>query len=236
MNPSLAIATEGNDPVAAADRLGELVDQIIRICPDATILLAMIISTCDPNQQPRTAQYQGLIPEVARKRQVTGHKVIAVDFTSFSLGDLRDCIHPTNQGYRIFGSYWYDFITQIPSDWISAPVGSDPSRPLDENINANGGLDGNIPAPNWGNNPVSPSSKVAIFQAAMTAGNGGARTCNSLPVWQSTGQIALGLGRTGDWHFKKNWVQAGKVADGVHLDHRHVRQVIPTFPKKGQAN
>jgi hypothetical protein len=128
MNPNPNVSTEGNDPAGAADRLGKLIDQMISACPDAVILVAMIINTCDPNQEPQTQKYQALIPGIVKQRRDAGRHVLAVDFTSFSTNDLRDCIHPTNDGYKLFGDYWYDFVTQIPSDWISLPVGGDPDR------------------------------------------------------------------------------------------------------------
>ncbi|KAI9170782.1 hypothetical protein HJFPF1_00255 [Paramyrothecium foliicola] len=226
MNPNLGIAKEGNDPRGAAERLGKLIDQIAEACPDATILVAMIISTCDAAQQSNTAQYQGLVPEVVQIRRAAGKKVLAVDFTTFPISSLRDCIHPTNQGYRQFGDYWYDFISQIPKDWIKTPVGADPDRPSLPGIDENGGLAQNIPAPNWGRNPVQPSSKAAVKAAAEKAGNGGQRVCKGLPVWEGTGKIALGLGKNGPWKYEKNWIQAGKVADGLRLDPRYVRQVV----------
>ncbi|KAM3517482.1 hypothetical protein NHJ13051_008941 [Beauveria bassiana] len=133
MNPNHAVSTEGNDPVQAAHRLGKLVDRIVGKCPDATVLVAMIIDTCHQSQQPQTRQFQKLIPGVVHKRRDAGHHVIAVDFATFvpKPGNmiLRDCIHPTNRGYKIMGDYWYDFMTQIPRGWIRAPVGKDPSRP-----------------------------------------------------------------------------------------------------------
>ncbi|KAM5356192.1 hypothetical protein ACJ41O_002838 [Fusarium nematophilum] len=122
------LSREGSDPAGAADRLGRLIDQMIQACPDAVILVALIISTCDPNKASGTPGYQDLIPGVARERRNAGHRVLAVDFTTFPLDDLRDCIHPTNEGYRRFGNYWYDFVTQIPSSWIKEPVGDDPKR------------------------------------------------------------------------------------------------------------
>ena len=128
MNPSPAISTEGNDPVGAAGRLGKLIDKIVEYCPDATVLVAIIISTCDSDQEPQTEVFQRLIPGIVKKRSDNGQHVLAVDFTTFSTDLLKDCIHPTNEGYTIMGDYWYDFITQIPSDWIHAPVGKDPTR------------------------------------------------------------------------------------------------------------
>ncbi|OLN97153.1 putative endoglucanase X 1 [Colletotrichum chlorophyti] len=129
MNPNLDIAREGNDPDEAAGRLGTLIDQIVESCPDATVLVAMIIGCWDEAQFENIVQFQALIPGVVQQRRDAGKHVLAVDFTTFPLEFLRpDGIHPTNEGYRLFGDYWYDFICQLPSDWIQKPVGPDPDR------------------------------------------------------------------------------------------------------------
>ncbi|GJN73332.1 hypothetical protein PLICBS_007410 [Purpureocillium lilacinum] len=129
MNENNSTATEGNDPAAAAKRLGALVDRIVAACPDAVVLVAMIIDTCRPEQSPRTQLFQSLIPgAVTRPRLEAGHKVLAANFTAFPVSELRDCIHPTNRGYRLLGDYWYDVMAQVPRDWIQAPVGPDPER------------------------------------------------------------------------------------------------------------
>lgn len=223
MNPNNAISTEGNDPQGAADRLGKLIDQIIKECPDATILVAMIVNTCDPNQSPATKRYQSLVPSVAKARRDAGHHVLAVDFTTFSTNMLQDCIHPTNEGYRLFGDYWYDFITQIPKDWIKAPVGKDPDRK--GGTNENGGLDKHIPPPDWGKSPVQRTSKDFILDAFRRGYGNTHGVCKGKPVFRATGQIALGLGHNGDWKYHKFWQEAGKVADGLHLDPHYVRFV-----------
>ncbi|KAK2026163.1 GDSL-like Lipase/Acylhydrolase [Colletotrichum zoysiae] len=129
MNRNRTISVEGNDPEGAADRLGGLVDQMIAACPDATILVAQIINTCLEDQRPATTEFQQLIPSVVKERRNAGHHVLAVDFTTLGDAILRaDCVHPTDGGYRIMGDYWYDFIAQIPKDWINNPVGNDPDR------------------------------------------------------------------------------------------------------------
>ncbi|TLD18180.1 hypothetical protein PspLS_10484 [Pyricularia sp. CBS 133598] len=128
MNWNGAISTEGHEPKAAANRLGALIDQMIIGSPRATILVAMIVNTCDQDQSNRTKDYQQLIPGVVKQRRDGGHHVLAVDFTDLSLETLQDCIHPTNAGYKLFGDYWYDFMLQIPKDWIEKPVGDAPVR------------------------------------------------------------------------------------------------------------
>jgi hypothetical protein len=126
MNPSSSISTEGHDPVAASQRLGSLIDKMVAACPDAVILVAMIIGTCNADQAPQTKIFQSLIPNVVLSRLKAGKHVLPVDFSTFALSNLRDCIHPTNEGYQLMGDYWYDFISQVPPTWITEPVGKDP--------------------------------------------------------------------------------------------------------------
>lgn len=133
MNPNAKISKQGNNPSAAAGRLGHLIDKIVKKCPDATVLVAIIIGTCEPHQELNTVQYQALIPGVVKKRFNDGKHVLAVNFTSFPMSEMRkDCLHPTNKGYRLIGDYWYDFMTQIPKDWIKKPIGPDPDRSKDK--------------------------------------------------------------------------------------------------------
>lgn len=133
MNSSPTIATEGNNPSEASKRLGELVDKMVAKCPDATILVSMIIPTCGNEalavQQGRTEKFQQLVADVVKTRYDDGKHVLAADFVGFWKNLLRsDCVHPTEDGYHEMGHDWYDFITQIPQDWINEPVGPDPAR------------------------------------------------------------------------------------------------------------
>lgn len=225
MNPNPDISKEGNDPKEAAGRLGKLVDKMVTECPDATILVAMIINTCNEDQSPATKEFQKLIPDVAKQRKDDGKHVLAVDFTTFSTNDLRDCIHPTNDGYKIMGDYWYSFVSQIPENWIKNPVGPDPDND-DADSSKNGGIDKDIPAPDWGKSPVQASSKEAVSDAVEFATNGEDRsaTCKENPEWRGAGKIALGgIGSNGDWKYKKDWVDEGEVAEGIGRENRYVR-------------
>lgn len=230
MNSDPGVATEGNDPGAATDRLGQLIDDIFIACPDAVVLVAMIINSCiESGQDLRTQQYQSLIPAVVNQRLAAGKHALVANFTSYPTSLLSDCIHPSDQGYRTFGDYWFDFITQIPKEWINTPVGNDPDRSADSGIAANGGPDPNIPQPDWGTSPVQTTSHQTIRDAANDAAGDlesaidGTRKCNASPHWYSTGKIALGISRNGGWHYSKNWQQAGKVAAGIGRDPRYVR-------------
>ncbi|KAL0929864.1 uncharacterized protein CTRU02_215073 [Colletotrichum truncatum] len=222
MNPNPNISKEGNDPRGAADRLGRLIDKMIEACPDATIIVAMIIDTCNQDQSPRTRQFQQLIPGVVRSRRDDGQHVLAADFTTFQTSNLQDCIHPTNDGYKLMGDYWYSFIHQIPKSWIEDPVGPDP---IDDDDGENGGIDQNIPPPDWGRSPIQVTSKEEVREAAEWARGGFDRpvACRDVPNWRATGKIALGLERNGDWKYHRNWVAEGEVASGLGWDERYVR-------------
>lgn len=219
MNPDPNVSTEGRDPAEAAERLGELIDKMIQKCPDATIVVAMIIGTCREQQAPQTEQYQALIPGVVQQRTAEGHHVLAADFTGFPPSLLQDCIHPNDDGYHTMGDWWYDFVTQIPADWISTPVGPDPERELD----ANGGPDPNIPPLDWGTSPVQDSPLSDKLAAAAGAGRGGMLSCNSNPTWYSTGKMASGRGVNGDAKFSSRWIKGNKIMNGTGLDPKYVR-------------
>jgi hypothetical protein len=224
MNPNPSISTEGNDPTGASQRLGALIDQVIQACPDAVILVAMIINTCDDTQEPQTQKYQGLIPNVVQQRSDNGSHVLAVNFTTFSTSNLHsdDCIHPTNEGYQLFGDYWYDFITQISSDWMNTPVGTDPNRT--DGIYANGGLDKNIPAPDIGTSLVQIAPSENATSAATIAEKNKQANRNHTPIRTATrGNFQDGLSRDGDWRYHTNWTEPAKVADGLGLERHYVR-------------
>lgn len=127
-----SISKEGSDPKDAALRLGQLIDKIMEYCPDAVILVAVPLSSCD-GYKPKMPEFRALVPGIVRQRRQDGEHVLAVDFSTFDLKDLRDCLHPTNAGYSIMGDYWYAFLTQVPDGWIKKPVGDDPEREVEEN-------------------------------------------------------------------------------------------------------
>ncbi|KAK3312202.1 SGNH hydrolase-type esterase domain-containing protein [Apodospora peruviana] len=131
MNSNSSISTEGNDPADAAARLGSLIDKMVAACPDAVILVALIIGTCDVNHDPNLlSELNDFIPYEANSRWQAGRKVLVADFYNMFPDDKlgADCVHPTDEGYALMGDYWYDFVSQIPTPWIESPVGDDPVR------------------------------------------------------------------------------------------------------------
>ncbi|EEU34911.1 uncharacterized protein NECHADRAFT_93179 [Fusarium vanettenii 77-13-4] len=119
-------STEGNDPQGMADRLGALIDQMFEACPDAVMLVAMILPTCDPHKSANHEAFISMIPSLVKERRLRGRRILAVDFTDFPLDQLYDCIHPKPDGYHKMGDWWYDYLTQIPPSWVTEPIGDDP--------------------------------------------------------------------------------------------------------------
>lgn len=124
----------GSDPPVdpydtAANRLGALIDEIIAACPDATVLVAQIITNPNPATKARIKAFNAQVPSVVDARIANGHQNIAtVDFNSLTDNDLIDTIHPTDDGYRKMGDIWFSAIQEAASKgWIKAPVGPDPS-------------------------------------------------------------------------------------------------------------
>lgn len=230
MSPDSSVSTEGHDPAAAAERLGALIDKMFKKCPDATILVAMIISTTRPAQAPQTAQFQALVPGVVQTRSAAGKRVIAVDFTKFPTKLLRDGTHPTDGGYRIMGDWWYDFMTQIPPSWISAPEGPEGPDPV-RDISSNGGPDENIPPLDWGTSPITVKSPSEIFETGKIASKDSRKICKVNPHWYPTGKLASGRGVDGDFKFHSKWESAGQVMPATGLDPKYAR-----YEHSGQLN
>jgi hypothetical protein len=224
MNPNSATSTEGSEVGAATERLGVLIDNVFAACPDAVVVVAMIIDSCLESHRVKIDQFQALVPGIVNLRRAAGKHALAVNFTPISTGLMPDCLHPGDAGYVAMGNYWFDFMTQIPKDWITAPVGPDPTRTQTSGIDANGGLDQNIPLPNWGPDPVQTTDKDYILNAAVAAINGGVRSCIWAAHWHPTGKIALGIGQMGAWQLTSNqWHAAGQVAPGIGRDPRYIR-------------
>lgn len=112
----------------AVNRLGALIDEIIATCPDATILVAQIITNPNPDTKARINTFNSQIPGVVNARIANGHQnIAAVDFSSITDKDLIDRLHPSDEGYRKMGDIWFSAIQQAASrGWITAPVGPDP--------------------------------------------------------------------------------------------------------------
>lgn len=111
--------TYGNQPKdEMADRLGSLVDELIRRAPDALIVLAQITPhsfTGNENVAPFNAKLPALVDEFT----AAGKHVLLADLnTGFATGSmLSDIVHPNQAGYDWMAERWYEVIGPLlPSD------------------------------------------------------------------------------------------------------------------------
>lgn len=108
---------------AAPERLGTLIDEIVDACPDAAVLVAKIINAANSTTESRIQTFNAQVPVVVAQRADKGEKVMAVDMTSIGVNDLKDGLHPTDEGYRRMGDIWFKAIqTVVKNGWVSEPV------------------------------------------------------------------------------------------------------------------
>ena len=120
-----------NDPPtdpyrSAPDRLGALIDQIVRACPDAVVLVAQLINNAHAKTEARIKTFNSHVPGVVAQRVKAGHRVMVVNMAPVPVNDLADGIHPIDAGYNIMGDIWFAALQAADKKgWIRPPIGSD---------------------------------------------------------------------------------------------------------------
>lgn len=116
------------DPDHAPDRLGALIDQLIKYGADGTVILvAQIINAANAQTESLIQKYNDAIPGVVAQR-ANNHHVAVVDFrNSLQSSDYADGLHPNDNGYRKMGDIWFKAIQEAADKgWIKAPDGPEP--------------------------------------------------------------------------------------------------------------
>ena len=115
------------DPYATApDRLGTLIDTVLCTCPDAVVLVAQIINSATASTESRIVTYDDAVPSVVSERSNKGFKVYTVDMRSITAADLFDTLHPTDAGYNMMATLWFDALQEVSGlGWITPPVAPD---------------------------------------------------------------------------------------------------------------
>ncbi len=103
-------------------RLGNLMDDIIELAPDALLVVASIIPIENGNG-PKVAPFNGAIPQLVEERAADGKHVIFVDnhaaFTTnqdYASAWMGDTLHPNDPGYAVLGDSFYDAIAEYLLD------------------------------------------------------------------------------------------------------------------------
>lgn len=120
---------QGLDPETAPGRLESLVDAILTPCPDAVVIVAMLLPIgniwfTDGHADTRVRAFNKAIPPLVKRFQDDGHKVLEADmYAAVPLGDLPDLIHPNDGGYEKMARVWYTAIAEASTrGWITPPA------------------------------------------------------------------------------------------------------------------
>lgn len=157
------------DLVNAPTRLGNLIDQCLSDCPDATIIVGSITPLLDSTREANREAYNAAIPGVIATRANAGKHVLLADMSGIPASDITtvDGIHPLDAGFVIMANAWYAAINVAGSK-------------------------------GWINPPVSGAAIPAMHNGTGSAGgatsSGG--VCSALPNWKPPVTIAFGVGAT----------------------------------------
>lgn len=79
---------------AAPERLGSLVDDIVKVLPDAVVFVAKIIQAKDSDTASNVRRFNQAVPDIVNARVSKGFKVRAVDQSVVGVDELIDTLHP----------------------------------------------------------------------------------------------------------------------------------------------
>lgn len=111
-----------------AHRLGLLMDYVLGLSPNVTIIVAQIIATPNQPNVARIPLVNKQIPGEVQKRAKQGHKVFLVDMSDIGVDekDLADKLHPSDIGYRKMAVKWLGALKAVSDKgWIELLEDSD---------------------------------------------------------------------------------------------------------------
>lgn len=97
------------EPATAPERLGDLLDQIIAVVPEALVLVAQLTPTTNATAQAFMLVFNAAIPAIVSARTDAGAKILLVNMMDYlTVEDLKDGLHPTDEGYGLMANAWFD--------------------------------------------------------------------------------------------------------------------------------
>ncbi|UWE07808.1 ricin-type beta-trefoil lectin domain protein [Actinacidiphila bryophytorum] len=107
----------------ATDRLHALVDQLTADAPDATVLVASLIISTNPTEEPNRPAFNQAVPGIVQAEQAAGKHVGYVDMSALTAADLADALHPNDGGYAKMATAFNSAVQAADAaGWIHAPV------------------------------------------------------------------------------------------------------------------
>lgn len=181
----------------APERLGGLIDELVLVCPDATILVAQLIHATNPLYENRIQLFNNEVPRIVAKRANAGHRVMVSDFRSITKKYLADGIHPTDTGYKMMADIWFNGIKAAHAKgWIQRPIGPDP--------------------PEFGSKSTASTKGNTKAVTVVTK----KRRCRKEPHLNAVNSgrlLTAGLGHNGPAKFSPKWLNRGQVSKGRGL-------------------
>lgn len=181
----------------APERLGGLIDELVVVCPDATILVAQLVHAANPLYESRIQLFNNEVPRIVAKRANAGHRVMVADMRSITKEYLFDGIHPTDTGYKMMADIWFNGIMAAHAKgWIQRPIGPDP--------------------PAFGSKSTDGTKGNTKAATVVTK----KRRCRKEPHLNAVNNgrlLTAGLGHNGPAKFSPKWLNQGQVSKGRGL-------------------
>ncbi|KOG42940.1 hypothetical protein AQJ84_03030 [Streptomyces resistomycificus] len=106
----------------APERLGALIDQILRDAPEATVLVATLIPSTKAGMQAKIDRYNAELPRIVDERREQGKHVRLVSMGELTTEDV-DGSHPDDEGYLKVARAFHAAALLVESQgWLKEPV------------------------------------------------------------------------------------------------------------------
>ena len=129
--PNVILLNVGNNDCVFQDdladapaRLKKLLEDIFEICPDATVVLAMLGPSSNTFYMERFANINDAMPGMAQSFVKRGKHLLIANMSNLGVqSDMFDDLHPNDSGYYRMAKSFYRAIDQANSNgWIHEPV------------------------------------------------------------------------------------------------------------------
>ncbi|KAF1851963.1 carbohydrate esterase family 3 protein [Cucurbitaria berberidis CBS 394.84] len=105
----------------APKRLASVIDDVLKACPDAVVIVAKIIQATNVQTASNLKAFNEAIPGVVEERVKKGSKVTVVDQSVVGVDELVDGLHPTDAGYAHMGDVWFQGVKAASEEGLITP-------------------------------------------------------------------------------------------------------------------
>ncbi|KAI9886398.1 MAG: thioredoxin-disulfide reductase [Watsoniomyces obsoletus] len=106
-------------PDTAHERMGNLVDEVLKASPDAVVLVAELVDTAEEKSKDALRAFNARVVEEIMKRRQKGKRVMTVPMHVHEWGLTGDKIHPNDEGYQVMAKSWASALEEVQElGWI----------------------------------------------------------------------------------------------------------------------